>query len=424
MLFTSKKYGRDWYRFNMIGLYGFSLLSGVAVRRHAVFGHFFIGADCNSPGLLFGCIDYVGLRAPVFDDRGPTARGRQSFLASAMGGKRTLRQWMFRCRLQRMERLGGAIVAVVVGSCASALASSAAAASNAKAICADYSHQVSLVSSYDPAREQKLFPTDAPVVALFGRRPRSLIFVGVVHSSDDTSPTFRALDLGFAKARPRAVILEGFPESWGPNPARIVSKAAKPPNSANSYDLGEDMYAARLALRTGAVIWGSEPTDAELRDQLVKLGFKRRDIFFAAMFGPLAQDLEAKQFADVSDPRFEKSYRRWAEINAPEYDATAPRDSAAFGDWFKTHYGHTLADDPEWFDRGGPGQKGLAGQIARASNRIRDKHMVAEALRLACGNGPVLLVAGRSHLSSQWQALRDALGRPRVLTVGQRADSR
>lgn len=30
MLFTPKKYGRDWYWLNMIGLYSFSLLSGAA----------------------------------------------------------------------------------------------------------------------------------------------------------------------------------------------------------------------------------------------------------------------------------------------------------------------------------------------------------------------------------------------------------
>jgi len=30
MLFTPKKYGRDWYWFNMVVLYGFSLMGGVA----------------------------------------------------------------------------------------------------------------------------------------------------------------------------------------------------------------------------------------------------------------------------------------------------------------------------------------------------------------------------------------------------------
>lgn len=322
-----------------------------------------------------------------------------------------------------MHQLGGVVVAAVFGSCASALAISPAAASRAKPICPDYNHHVSLVSSYDSAREQKLFATDAPVVAFFGHGPRTVAFVGVVHSSDDTSPTFRAIDRAFAQAKPRVVILEGFPTSWGPNPAKIVSKAANQPDAANSYDVGEDMYAARLALRARATIWGGEPTDAELRNELVKAGFKPRDIFFASMLGPLAQDLEAKEFADVSDPNFGKSYRSWADINAPAYDPSAPRDAAAFVDWFKAHYDHTLADDPEWFTRGGPGQKGLAGQIARASNRIRDQHMVRETLNLACGNGPVLLVAGRSHLSSQWQALRQELGTPRVVTVADTVES-
>lgn len=282
--------------------------------------------------------------------------------------------------------------------------------------CIDERRHASLVDTYDAAREDRLFPSPLPIIAIFGRNRQSIAFAGVVHSSDEASPTFRAIDIAFAEARPRAVMLEGFPTTWGPNPARITSQAKKP-NVGNSYSVGEDMYAARLALKANANIWGSEPTDGELADELLKAGFRRRDIFFAAMFGPLAQDLEVKEFSGPSDPRFDKAYSRWAERNAPAYDPSVPRNSSAFRAWFKSQYGRDLENDPDWSTRGGPGQKGLAGEIARASNRIRDQHMVAEALTLACREGPILVVVGRSHLSSEWRALRNSLGEPRLISV-------
>lgn len=270
-----------------------------------------------------------------------------------------------------------------------------------------------LVDAYSPQRESKLFASDDPVLATYRSGAREFAFAGVVHSSNSSSPTFRMIETAFAAVKPKAVILEGFPTRWGANPERIMRKISTAADSS-SYDVGEDMYAARLASESGAAVWGSEPDDAELATELRRLGFKDRDIFFASMFGPLAQDLEAKVFTGPDDPAFAPAYAKWAVGNAKAYDPTAPTDGAAFKQWFGKTYGRSVANDPEWSTRGGPGQKGVAGEIGRASNRIRDQHMFLTAMRLLRSDQRVLLVAGRSHLSSQWRAWQAALGSPKL----------
>lgn len=272
-----------------------------------------------------------------------------------------------------------------------------------------------LIDSYSPERQEKLFREPLPFLAHYEFRNRHLGIVAVVHSSDPRSPTFRIIEQAFRTIRPRAVILEGFPTSWGASPARVMSKL-EIIDPADSYARGEDMHAARLAHQNGVEVWGGEPDEREIAAELRRLGFHDRDVFFASMFGPLAQDREAKLFENVDDPRLAAAYAKWADVNARAYDPTAPRDLASFEAWFVGNYGRGLRDDPEWFTRGGPGQQGVAGEIGRASNRIRDQHMFALALRLMNGKGRVLVVAGGSHLSSQWRAFEAALGTPRIVS--------
>jgi hypothetical protein len=270
-----------------------------------------------------------------------------------------------------------------------------------------------LVDFYSPQRQDRLLGDRLPLLANYRVDDHELIFAAVVHSSDRQSPTFRMIAQAFRTGPPGAVILEGFPTNWGPNPPHVMKKIAAA-DSGDSYAMGEDMYAARLAQDSGATVWGAEPDDAALAAQLRKLGFSSRDLFFASMFGPLAQDHEAKLFTKADGPAFEKSYRGWAAENAKAYDPAAPLDSAAFKAWFRKHYGRSLDRDTEWFTRGGPGQAGIAGAIGRASNRIRDQHMFTLAANLLQTNEHVLVVAGGSHLSNQWRALEAAFGRAAI----------
>ncbi len=267
---------------------------------------------------------------------------------------------------------------------------------------------VDLVQAYSPTLQRTLFQRELPFLALYHDKGRTLGFAAVVHSSEPGSETFKLITDAFTVVQPKSVILEGFPTAWGSNPNKIVGKVRQPPSG--SYDLGENMHAARLAVQSGADIWGGEPTTSELAAHLLNLGFTREDVFFASMFGPLAQDLEAKVFSSPSDPLFDTAYRRWATVDAPQYGlATAPEPDA-FKNWFRRNYGRPIEADVDWHTRGGPGQAGRAGEIGRAANLQRDRHLFELAIRLAEGREPLLIVYGGSHLASLWRALGASLG--------------
>lgn len=280
-----------------------------------------------------------------------------------------------------------------------------------------------LIDPYSPKREAALFTQPLPLLALYRRSGRRLGFVAVTHSSDPASATFRLIGQSFDIVRPTTVILEGFPTAWGANPASVIGKLDGNAG-ADSYSMGEDAHAAKLARAAGATIWGGEPTDAELAQALGKEGFDPTDIFFASMFGPLAQEHEAGMFSGPDDPRFGEVYRKLADQIAPAYGDALPRDVATFETWFATQYAMPLNRDPQWFVRGGPGQAGKAGDIGRASNVFRDKHMFLTAIRLLNEHRRVLIIYGGSHLSSQWRAFATALGRPDIIAPGTATPSR
>ncbi len=269
-----------------------------------------------------------------------------------------------------------------------------------------------LVQAYSPTLEQTLFPRKLPFLALYRRTGRTLGFAAVVHSSDSSSETFRLITSAFTAVRPKSVILEGFPTAWGGNPNKVVEEVGAP--ASGSYELGEGMHAARLAVESKADIWGGEPTGTELAAHLTSLGFTREDVFFASMFGPLAQDLEAKVFSGTSDPLFDRAYRRWSKLDAPQYGLSAAPEPNAFREWFRRNYGRHLEEDADWHTRGGPGQAGKAGEIGRAANLQRDRHLFQLAMRLVQTRGPLLVVYGGSHLASLWRAFEASMGSPAI----------
>ncbi len=268
-----------------------------------------------------------------------------------------------------------------------------------------------LVQTYDPARETALYPAGPPLIALYQSRARTLAWVAAVHSPTPATPTAELVRGAIAHAKPRAVVLEGFPTSWGPNPARIMSRVAQlPPDLGDEGDV-----AVRTASAIGADVWGGEPSDAELASALAVQGFAPADLFYTAFFGPLEQDQRNGAFASPRDPAFDAAFMRLASELAPSYRVPSDASPAAFRAWFKTQFGVRLEDDPEWYARGWPGKQGVSSAIARASNHRRDIHAYTTIIERLEADNRVVVVFGASHLSSVWAALVHTLGPPRVL---------
>lgn len=285
----------------------------------------------------------------------------------------------------------------------------------AACVTAPLSGRPELVDAYSGERQDRLHPAGFPLLAIYRRRGRVLGFMAAEHSTDPESSTFRMILQAFDHVQPAVLVMEGFPTAWGASPATIARQLAQPATSdADSWRRGEAMFAAGLAAKRGLPFRGGEPTDTELLDGLVAQGFTPDDVFFSSLFGPLDQDRRAGAFSGVTDPRFEAAYARWAAIISKNTGRASTPDLLAFKAWYERTFGVALEHDPEWHARGGPGSAGRAGEIGRANNLLRDRHLFETIMRLLNEHGRVLVVYGGSHLSSLDRAFAAALGGPEI----------
>lgn len=262
------------------------------------------------------------------------------------------------------------------------------------------------VDQYDPAREARLYPDGPPFLAHYEQGQFQLGWIAALHGDDPA--TKAAIREAFTLIQPTSVLLEGFPTSWGANPETILEDIR---GSEGPFTNETDLSIAE-ALRSGASVWGAELTGRELAFSIRALGFNPTDVFYTAFFGPLEQDLREGRFENTTGPAFERAFKDWAEIIAPEHQADAAPTPEGFRGWFRDKFGIAFEDDAKWWERGWPGKEGLGSEIARASNRLRDVHAYNTTIDRLTADRRVIVVFGGSHLSSVWRALEASMGEP------------
>lgn len=269
-----------------------------------------------------------------------------------------------------------------------------------------------LVAPFTEERQATLLPAQPPLLVLYRRAGRRLAFVAAEHGIDPASSTFAMIRRAFDWLRPRAVIVEGFPTTWGESPAYMVAATRKPPTAWTTYERGEAFQAIRLAVEHGVPFWGGEPTDRQLTERLLK-DHDRLDVFYGQMFGPLAQDLRSGVFDGPADPRFDPAFRKWAVQIARSFDEPKPPvDADSFRNWYERRFASPVTSDPDWTARGGPGGDGPTQRVGAAGNLLRDRYLFEVIVDRLNSHGDVLVVYGGSHLANLWDALGAAAGRP------------
>lgn len=269
-----------------------------------------------------------------------------------------------------------------------------------------------LVQPFSDERQTLLLPHDPPLTAAYQRRFKRLTFVGVEHTTNPMSSSFAAIAEAFHTLQPRAVIVEGFATREGPSPSFLLKALDKPWEQRNSYQQGEAFHAVTLAAGRQIPFWGGEPTDAELVERLLAMGYGSADVFAALMFGPLNQDWQAGVFPEPMGPGFEASYARWASIIQQAFTNPPSTDLASFQAWYIARFGKPIEADSDWATRGGPDGHSISERIGGQSNLLRDRHLFELMLKLTNEQGRVLTVFGSSHLANQWDALKASFGAP------------
>jgi hypothetical protein len=251
--------------------------------------------------------------------------------------------------------------------------------------------------------------------AVYARGRNRLVFVGAAHTEEIDSLTFRMINDAYASFDIHAILVEGVQRSRGPNNDRVIKWVASQAQHEGRQDGGEIIPAIRGALAEGAVVWGGEPDDAQVRDALASQGVSSEDVLGFYTLRTVPQWLNERQIATADDVHTRtlidaELARNRERLGLP---ATVLPNYAAWSEWYARTNGKVFGVmfEPE---ETGPLADGryASNKIAAAISRSRDSFLLdAIADRLNAGQS-LLVVFGGSHLMILRPALDAMLGRP------------
>lgn len=256
---------------------------------------------------------------------------------------------------------------------------------------------------------------EGPELLLFQRGGKKLAFIGVQHDSDPASRTHRLIDSTFSIFKPRIVIVEGAPTSWGYNPQRLIEIGSQRPDAHGLLQEGETVPAVRGALVSGSIIVGGEPSDADVRRIAATHGVSKVDLlgFYVLRVVPQWQsqgefdDLRSTRATALIDNQLARS-RAGLKLS-PDLlpDATA---------WRRWRLERNVGASPSRIDiqEAGPLADGpwKTSQVGAAISRARGTHLYELTKAALAKHRSVLVVFGGSHALIQLPALERLLGAP------------
>jgi hypothetical protein len=204
----------------------------------------------------------------------------------------------------------------------------------------------------------------------------------------------RAVADGFARLKPKILIVEGHPSAMGESPAVIAARARRyAAPGAGESTRSEMAYAVSLAVRHGIPFLGGEPTHATAIEAVKAAGANEDDLAFGNMAGLYSQALRSGDIPDLSFDSLSAYY---------------PQIAAAFAL-------PGLAGDtgfPQRIDVAFDNSR--QGQFTKVASMVRDRHLLALIEQQLTARQSVLVVYGGSHWATLSAALETRLGKPTV----------
>ena len=258
--------------------------------------------------------------------------------------------------------------------------------------------------------------SDTPFAVVYRIGTRRLVFVGAQHENMDDSPTFQMIRQAYAAFKFDVAIAEGFPTSLGPNPRRILDYAAKSSKRADGFvEGGETIPTISGAQQQGAVLWGGEADDADIKAQVVAAGFSAEDLLGFYVLRNIPQWIGERNIADADDARLQPLVADALTKNREhlEIPATVLAGYSPWADWYKAINGKAISASFVT-EEVGPLSNGPFGtnKVAYAVSRARDAHLHRLIIEKLNAKKSVLVVFGGSHLIIHRPALDAVLGKP------------
>jgi hypothetical protein len=253
-----------------------------------------------------------------------------------------------------------------------------------------------------------------PFTAKYQKGEQTLVFVGAHHVFTPRNSTFRAVASGFSLARPKVLIVEGFPTAMGENPPPLVKEAQQfGTPQTGEFSRGEAMYAASLALRRGIPFLGGEPDPHEEIPALQEKGFKAPDIAFAFLARGLSQAFHADEALLTDEPKLASTFSALNRWNESHFGLP----SLSFGDFalrYRSEFGIDFKNDKKLVSRMEPSADTATTRLFLAGMTVRDEHLLAVINEQLLTKKRVLIVYGGSHWTTLSQALERRFGKPAI----------
>lgn len=256
---------------------------------------------------------------------------------------------------------------------------------------------------------------DGPELLLFERAHKKLAFIGVQHDSNPASMTHRLIDSTFLIFKPRVVIVEGVPTSWGYNPKRLIRVAAQQPDSRGLLPEGETVPTVRGALAAGSIIVGGEPSDADVRRSAAARGVSDEDLLGFYVLRVVPQWQSQREIDDLSSARATALINKQLAHSRAELKLSLNLlpDAAA---WRRWRLDRNVGANPNRLDikEAGPLADGpwKTSRVGATISSARDSHLFELTRAELAKHGSVLVVFGASHALVQLPALKTLMGPP------------
>lgn len=269
-----------------------------------------------------------------------------------------------------------------------------------------------LVRPYSYELERRENIPDRPLINIFERNGKRLVFLASHHENKVQSETFQLVKQAFKTNDVKFLMIEGYKNSRGTNPISFLEYTKK--NSKDGFYKGaESSFAAEIANNLGIDFVGSEPDETDILAALNENKIPINDLlgfYFVRQVPQFKRDgsLETKDIQDLYN-NFMAGTRQ--ELALPKInDFTYER----FLEWYRK--ANEKPFDLKSFDNeeAAPIANGkyYTQRISHIVSITRDRFIVSLIAKYLNERGTVLIVFGKGHLVSQRSALEGMLGKP------------
>lgn len=243
---------------------------------------------------------------------------------------------------------------------------------------------------------------------------KTLIYVAANHTNDAESATYKMVQSAFENHAINFAVVEGFPSAYGINDAQIVDFAKSVQGSASD---AEAYLAIRLAVESGAVFQGGEPSESDILRSIDDIEISPVDLVGFYILRQIPQLIRENKLTSVADPRLGAEIKilvdNFVSQTSVDRSSLSAVDSVkAFKLWYEAINKMSLEDN---FKEQDPWPS-TAINDPRPTNflsdkvgDIRDQHIISVINEALQNHRIVLVVYGGSHHVIQEPALKAAL---------------